>query len=109
MKRTTKPGNDSTWPYPALSRQALLLWLLAGVVVALGALVACQNPPIPTSSLPAPPVPAEEVDQALLALPDGPELHVLILWLDEVERYFEGIECWLLTPLPREDTSCAFE
>ena len=46
-------------------------------------------------SLPPPPVPSDEAIAAIEALPGGDATFHLILWLDEQERYFEGVECWL--------------
>jgi hypothetical protein len=44
-------------------------------------------------------------DIAHLRMPDN--LH-LGLWLDEQERYFEGIECWLLADKAAREF-CVFE
>ena len=47
------------------------------------------------TSLPPPPVPSDEATAAIEALGAQPDSLHLLLWLDEQERYFEGIECWL--------------
>jgi hypothetical protein len=32
----------------------------------------------------------------------------VIVWLDEVGRYFEGVECWLLTAGAEDAPDCEF-
>jgi hypothetical protein len=71
--------------------QTLGLWLLAGGLVLSG--LACCGHPQTISGLSDPPHPSEQATVQLESL-DAVSNYDLILYLDETERYFEGVECW---------------
>lgn len=90
--RTTPRANGLMQLSRARYRQRWMRCWLTTVLVALA--VGCSGKVVATS-LPPPPVPSDEAIAAIEALGAQPNTLHLLLWLDEQERYFEGIECWL--------------
>lgn len=75
------------------------------LAIALASAVAGCSHTTPTSSLPPPPVPSDKTEAEIRQLTIREHLH-LLLWLDEQERYFEGVECWLASS--EKDPACSF-
>ena len=98
--QTAGHSTVSTSESRARSRPARLRSLAAGVLAAIA--LGCNGKANP-SSLPPPPEPSERAETLLLIL-QTPTWEPLILYLDEVERWFEAFECWRAA-----DSDCAFE
>ena len=106
-KRPTRRANGLTLqPLGHFLERSERYWGV--IVLALLVVSACASHQTTTSGLPFPPLPTQE-QKVLLGYLDGPEWSDLILWLDEIERYFEGVECWIHAETEASRIFCEFE
>lgn len=103
-KRQRRPERASTSQQPDGSRRTRR-WLSLVSVLVLLAGSACNGKSARIDAIPLPPLTSEAaMEEELLLVP--PMFVWLPLYLDEVERYFEGIECAKLADDPED---CVFE